>query len=214
MTTGITRQDVRRALGCGWTQDQLLDLHRKTSGVVLAVLVAGGWGFAVNGGRILVYRSYSKAQVQDALQDPMAVPRTTAYCDGSGTTANRPAGIGVAVYSEHRPPVLIAENIGPGTNNRAELVAIWRALRQHPLTNQSILIRSDSEYAIGALTQNWVRNANQPLIENIRQDLAYRAGCVEFQHVDGHSGHEGNEVADQLANIGRKLVTRVSEYEG
>lgn len=211
MSAGITKADAERALAAGWSRGSLLGLHREARDAGASLeLVDGDWAFLLRD-KVLFYRSWD---LRSFLYAEDVGPRATAYCDGSGTTGEKPAGIGVAIYQPERATVLIAENIGPGTNNRAELCAIWRALRAFPQVRQPILIRSDSEYAIGALTQDWARNANVRLIENIRQDLALRGGAVEFEHVKGHAGHEGNEVADQLANIGRKLVTRVSEYEG
>lgn len=132
-----------------------------------------------------------------------------AYTDGSGTTAGKTAGIGVVIYEKGQPPLYIAENIGKGTNNVAELRAIWRVLKQFPDKSQPITIYSDSEYAIGSLTLDWSPQANRELIEQIRADLESRTN-VKLIHVDGHSGHEGNEIADALANIGRKLVKKVS----
>lgn len=132
-----------------------------------------------------------------------------AYTDGSGTVAGKTAGIGVVIYEKGKPPLYIAENIGKGTNNVAELRAIWRVLKQYPDKDQPLLIYSDSEYAIGSLTLNWSPQANRELIEQIRADLESRTS-VKLVHVDGHSGHEGNEIADALANIGRKLVKEVS----
>ena len=85
-----------------------------------------------------------------------------------------------------------------------------RALKHFPNTNQKILIRTDSMYTIGSLTEDWAAQANVDLIKAIKIDLMGRNGNVAFMHVDGHSGIEGNEVADQLANIGRKLVTKIS----
>lgn len=136
-------------------------------------------------------------------------PLVIAYADGSGTTAGKVAGIGVVIYEKGQRPLYIAENIGPGTNNVAELRAIWRILKQFPDRDRRIIIYSDSEYAIGSLTLDWSPQANKELIEAIRADLSTRTG-VMFIHVDGHSGHTGNEIADQLANIGRKLVKEVS----
>lgn len=211
--SGVCRQDAETALDAGWSQGQLLYLHDEACEAGIDCHLVAPWGFLVGGVRLVYRRAQYSGQNQLQLFSRIGRP-ATAYCDGSGTTGDKTAGIGVAAYQGGAEPRLIAENIGPGTNNRAELCAIWRALREFPDVSQTILIKTDSEYAIGSLTKDWVRNANADLIENIRVDLAYRSGFVEFEHVDGHSGVEGNEVADRLANIGRKLVTRVSEYEG
>lgn len=214
---GLTQEHARLALSDGWSQETLKALHEQIRGMTgrmpeayrMGVRYIAPFAFMVLGR--LVYRGASYAQIRAVLRwtRPSTV-QVHAYTDGSGTTKERPAGIGVAVYWPDRTE-LIAENIGTGTNNRAELCAIWRALRAAPDVDQALLIHSDSEYAIGALTQDWQRNKNAALIEQIRRDLALRH-AVALKHVEGHAGHEGNEVADQLAKVGRKLVTQVTEY--
>lgn len=174
------------------------------------------WIYVVSGySKLHIYRSYSPQDIERAFAHDVANCdiEITAYCDGSGTKGDSPAGIGAVIYRPWAQPELIAQNIHLGTNNRAELCAVWAALRAVPCVDQKILVKTDSEYTIGALTKDWIRNANIDLIGNIRLDLAERPG-VRFEHVDGHSGAEGNEIADRLANIGRKLITTVSPYEG
>jgi len=124
------------------------------------------------------------------------------FCDGSETSMDKPAGIGVA-FRANGGWFCLAENIGCGTNNVAELTAIKRALELFA-RDQRLLIRSDSEYAIGSVTLDWLAKANVELIGGIRQELAKRVGYVRFLHVDGHAGTVGNEVADSMARVGRK----------
>lgn len=217
MDAGLSRDEAAHLLKLGWTQVAITTLHftlRDLEGGVLDFHDPWGVRVEVGDGRLMVYRSYSLGDIERVFVPPVDQrEEAVAFTDGSGTTKERPAGIGVALYAPGRAPELIAENIGPGTNNRAELMAIWRALRAVPDTAQALLIRSDSEYAIGAVSKDWARNANAELIEHIRKDLSLR-GHVRFEHVDGHAGVEGNEIADRLSGIGRKLVTRVSKYEG
>ena len=126
---------------------------------------------------------------------------------------------GAVIYLPDTSPLLIAQNIGLGTNNRAELCAIWAILRANPWCRTELKIYSDSEYAIGSVSKDWTPKANVELIQNIRLDLKIREqvndeSLVSFEHVDGHNGVEGNEIADKLANIGRKIVKTVTLYEG
>lgn len=214
---GLLPELAREAAHLGWSKAHLLAIHRwaKEVGLTIDHLTLGGWGLVGEDGLIL-YKSYTIGDIEAAFTRTNVNVRNlaTCYTDGSGTTGTKPAGIGVVVYQESEPVRMFAENIGPGSNNRAELVACWRALRAFPDASQPIRIMSDSEYAIGALTKDWVRNSHAELIANIREDLDQRQGKVAFEHVDGHEGHEGNETADRLANLGRKLVTQVSVYEG
>lgn len=171
-----------------------------------------GWGFLVQS-QILLYKSMETQDIRDAFRECFETGftrrPTVAFCDGSGTK-DKPCGIGVVIYVAGSQPQLIAENIGVGTNNVAELRAIWRALQAFPDVGRKMMVRTDSEYSIGSLTLDWHPTANVELIRSIREDLSLRNGNIRFDHVDGHSGVEGNEIADKLANIGRKIVTKVS----
>ena len=126
------------------------------------------------------------------------------YTDG-GHREGR-AGIGVW-FGENDQRNLSEPFTDRPTSQRAELYAIRRALE---VTEGSWTIRTDSRYAIGALTewchkwrQNGWRNSkghpvkNQDLIRPILTVLDLRA--ILMEHVKGHSGEPGNEGADALA---------------
>ncbi len=211
--SGFTRDQAAKALGLGWTTNEVLDFHQHLQMDGASVEKLWDWGLATNADWTFYRGTHMETIRTRAVADPAHLT-AVAYCDGSGTTGEKVAGIGVYIVhgnGEDLDRVFIAENIGPGTNNRAELCAIWRALRQFP-RDKELTVFSDSEYAIGALTLDWARNVNGGLIRRIREDLEGRT--VKFEHVDGHSGVEGNEIADQLAKAGRKLVTRVTHYMG
>lgn len=209
---GLAREDALTALKQGWRRDCLVLLNQQLKDIEMKVTGLEPWGIVVQH-TYLIYKSFTPSEIAAAF-DAVQAGECTAFCDGSGNTSDKVAGIGCVIYRPEESPLLFAENIGLGSNNRAELCAAWRALRAMPDTTQKILIRTDSEYTIGALTKDWARNANAELITNMRRDLEYRRDNVRFEHVDGHSGVEGNETADRLANIGRKLVTKISVYEG
>jgi ribonuclease HI len=98
------------------------------------------------------------------------------------------------------------------TNNRMELTAAIRALEA---LNQSceVDLFTDSVYVRDGITRwlpNWKRRgwktANRKPVKN--QDLWQELDAAASRHsvrwhwVEGHSGHEGNERADALANRG------------
>lgn len=211
--SGFSKDQAGAALLLGWTQEQIRDIHNQ-----LQIIIDGDtrvdriftWGLLDTDGKIW-YRAVSGAE-QMALYHSLDLRRPSGYfTDGSGTTFDKPAGIGVfAMHADFTD--FVAENIGPGTNNRAELAAIWRALRDGSHVEKELVIYSDSEYAIGSCTKNWTPKANANLIRDIREDLSLRKQPVTFHHVPGHRDVEGNEIADKLANIGRKLVTKVTFY--
>lgn len=142
-------------------------------------------------------------------------PSLVAYTDGSGTTAGKISGAGVVVYEGGVAVLEASRHLGFGTNNRAELYGIGIALAMtdtpvwRPLP---LLVRSDSEYALDAVTRPtapfpWA--ANRPLILRVR--AATQGRLVTFEHVKGHSGVEGNERADALAKLGRLRTPPVAK---
>lgn len=152
-----------------------------------------------------------KASVGDfARYEPLV-----AYTDGSGTRAHMVCGAGVVVYDGGVAVLEASRHLGNGTNNHAELSGVRIALvitdtpewRARPL-----VIRSDSEYAIGALTApHGPREgaANERLIHATRKLLVGRR--VTFEHVEGHAGVEGNERADVLAGLARKRTPKPAD---
>lgn len=194
-------------------QDRIFQYCRSLGGNPVDI---ADWGIHLPERDLLFYKYSTIQEVFETMSMPEYMlrptrrPPTVCFTDGSGTISEKPAGIGVVIYVAGYRPQYIAENIGNGTNNTAELRAVWRALQAFPDLGRKILIQSDSQYAIGSLTKPWNATANEPLIKAIRTDLELRRGNVTLQHVYGHAGIEGQEIADRLANIGRKLVTKVS----
>ena len=127
------------------------------------------------------------------------------WSDGSGTTGDRDSGFGVVVKYPNKPPVCIGEYLGKGTNNTAELTALYRALDAIP-DGYNATVYSDSQYAIGCATQPWTPKKNIELVQKLRAKYLSLQDRVTIQHVYGHSGVPENEMADQLANYGRKKV--------
>jgi DNA polymerase III epsilon subunit-like protein/ribonuclease HI len=132
----------------------------------------------------------------------------TAYTDGSGSGAGGDTGLGVVVLDQHGQTVLEASRFaGPGTNNTAELCAIWCAILIAPPGHLTII--TDSEYSQGVLLHpDWRLKANEKLIVQIRKALAKRVeqGECEILHVHGHEAcpeeHKpGNGRADYLAGL-------------
>lgn len=98
------------------------------------------------------------------------------------------------------------------TNNRMELVAAIRGLEA--LTQRcEVHITTDSQYVKNGITQwmiNWKKNnwktaAKKP-VKNVdlwqQLDSLVASHDVHWHWVRGHTGHEGNEIADALANQG------------
>jgi ribonuclease HI len=82
------------------------------------------------------------------------------------------------------------------TNNRMELRAILEGLREMS-DGASVLVRSDSEYALNVARGDWTAKANRDLVDAIHEE-AERVE-VEWTWVEGHAGDPDNERADDLA---------------
>jgi ribonuclease HI len=98
------------------------------------------------------------------------------------------------------------------TNNRMELTAVIEALTalKRPCR---VVLHTDSQYVQKGITE-WLRNwkargwrtaAKEP-VKNVdlwkKLDEAVQAHEIRWVWVKGHSGHDGNERADALANKG------------
>jgi len=99
---------------------------------------------------------------------------------------------------------------GEGTNNIAELSAIAYALKQitTPPSETSVLIKTDSQYAIGVLTLGHKAKANAMLVAKVKA-LMKPFASISMEWVRGHSGHEGNSIADYLATDARRETQKL-----
>ncbi|MDP4013565.1 MAG: ribonuclease HI [Candidatus Nanopelagicales bacterium] len=135
------------------------------------------------------------------------------YTDGACKGNPGPGGWGVLLRRDgHELPLSGGEL--HTTNNRMELMAVIQGLRA---LNRSCDVRivTDSKYVRDGVTSwmsKWKKNGwmtaarppkpvkNQDLWEELDQELHIHS--VTWEWVKGHSGHSGNERADELANAG------------
>jgi ribonuclease HI len=73
-----------------------------------------------------------------------------------------------------------------------------RALSTIKDRDRHVILHTDSEYAIGALTKAWKIRANKHLIEQARV-LAATFANLRFEWIPGHAGIAENERCDALA---------------
>lgn len=127
----------------------------------------------------------------------------TIYTDGS-CRANKKGGVGIVLLKN-------GEKISEGnysyedvTNNIMELNAIKIALKSVISEIDSLEIITDSEYAIGCITNpTWHPKKNVALIGQIKELLVKTQKLVKtpikITHIKGHSTDKWNNLADKLA---------------
>ncbi len=145
-----------------------------------------------------------EAAAGERAPDKGAVPKDAfiVYADGACTGNPGPCGIGV-VLLDGKQREEISEYLGVGTNNIAELTAIIRALQRSP-QDRTVVLHSDSAYALGLLGQGWKAKENRELVEEMRA-LGRKFRDLRLVKVAGNAGVVENERADALA---REAVTR------
>ncbi|KAH7906072.1 ribonuclease H-like protein [Hygrophoropsis aurantiaca] len=141
----------------------------------------------------------------------------TVYTDGSCyNNGKENATCGAGIWIKHNHPLNKSIRIKNETqsNQVGEIIAVLVALQtiDPALT---ITIKTDSKYVIDGLTTHlttwedngWVDIENKSLFEATAYHLRKRSAPTKFEWVKGHSGVEGNEMADKLAVAGANKPT-------
>jgi ribonuclease HI len=105
------------------------------------------------------------------------------------------------------------------TNNRMELKAVIEALSvlKRPC---EVIVHTDSQYVQKGISE-WIhgwkargwKTASKEPVKNVdlwqALDEAQMRHKIQWRWVKGHAGHEGNERADALANLGVSSVSSI-----
>ena len=152
------------------------------------------------------------------------------YCDGACEPNPGNAGSGIVVYRAGQLTQLWFGLYNPmGTNNTAELNALYHALRMAETeinTGNSVEICSDSAYSINCIRswapgwekRGWKKPGGEIKNLEIIQDCYAIFLRIEEElnltHVAAHVGTEGNELADRMAMLGaQRKERRLRLYE-
>jgi ribonuclease HI len=133
------------------------------------------------------------------------------YTDGACKGNPGPGGWGAVLEFDGREREIFGGEPAT-TNNRLELTAVIEALAalNRPC---KVVVHTDSQYVQKGITE-WIRGwkargwrtaarepvKNADLWKKLDEAVAHHE--IEWIWVRGHSGHEGNERADKLANKG------------
>ncbi len=140
------------------------------------------------------------------------------YTDGACKGNPGPGGWGALLVSgEHRKEIFGGESLT--TNNRMELLAAIEALKALKKPSR-VNLHTDSQYLRKGILEwihNWKRkgwktSANKP-VKNAdlwqQLDALTSHHQIEWHWIKGHSGHPGNEKADELANRGVAQLSNI-----
>jgi ribonuclease HI len=132
------------------------------------------------------------------------------YCDGGCKSGN--SGSGICVVTSEHTVMLYGAYSDSGTNNTAELLALYKALEISKSYKCKVTIYSDSQYANNSITSwsyNWRRNgwrknngeiiSNRDIIIPAHELYTSLRSDVYIQYVKAHAGIIGNELADIMA---------------
>lgn len=139
------------------------------------------------------------------------------YCDGACKGNPGESGSGLAIYdTDPKPTLIYGDYDRVGTNNTAELKAFIKAMEISRDYKKTIIL-SDSRYSINAITKwayGWKRNGwikdggqikNLELIKRGHELYNEVKKNITVKYVRGHSGIEGNELADRMAVMTTKV---------
>ncbi|WP_017402417.1 DNA polymerase III subunit epsilon [Acinetobacter sp. TG19627] len=136
----------------------------------------------------------------------------TLYVDGACRGNPGLGGWGAYVITEQGEHKLFGGEPDT-TNNRMELTAAIEGVSFCP-TDAHLIIWTDSNYVKQGITEwihgwkkkNWKDVKNPDLWQKLDAVCANRE--IEWNWIKGHAGHAGNEMADQLANLGAEQTAQ------
>ncbi|MGQ4611879.1 DNA polymerase III subunit epsilon [Acinetobacter junii] len=138
----------------------------------------------------------------------------TLYVDGACKGNPGLGGWGAYIITETEEHKIYGGELET-TNNRMELTAAIEGVSFCPV-DAHLIIWTDSNYVKQGITEwihgwkkkNWKDVKNPDLWKKLDAVCANRN--IEWNWIKGHAGHPGNEMADQLANMGAEQTAKQS----
>lgn len=149
------------------------------------------------------------------------------YTDGSAVPNPGNGGWGFAIFQEDKKKTYCGFVVEKTTNNKMEIMAITKAIEkaEQKFDKKAIIVYTDSNYVKdglmgknGKLFDGWIKgwlrngwkNAKKQDVKNKQEwQLLYNIlqntkNKYDIQWVKAHADNKRNEIADELANMGRK----------
>ena len=201
----------------GW-ESRVLDRELSTKEINLFILLRGKLALKAQTQIIKNYQLLADFHKKD--KNPKEKPIESSfdniiiYCDGACKGNPGQSGSGLAIYhGKSKPTLLYGEYDKRGTNNTAELNALYKALLIALESDESskVTICCDSKYSIDCISnwaygwksRGWTKKSgeikNLEIIKIAHELYDRLKDRVVLKHVKGHSGVEGNELADRMA---------------
>lgn len=177
----------------------------------------------------------SKPALQHKPSEPHSTTNGTStsdvdiFCDGACNPNPGKSGTGIAIYKRQQLDQLwYGLHNRSGTNNTAELLGLYHSLmlaKAAAEDGQSVTVHCDSKYSIDCITtwakgwkaKGWKKKTgeikNLDIIKPAHALYLEVADKVQVQHVKGHAGIEGNELADRMSVIAiERQETELRQY--
>lgn len=130
------------------------------------------------------------------------------YTDGAYSSSRKQGGSAFIIFKDGDRVNEWSKCWKGGTNNTAEILAIYCALKSFKQPVNSITIYSDSQYCLGCIFHNWKRKKNiklWKLFDEMYNNLTSNI-CSDIKgvHIDGHCKDDSehtkwNNHCDRLA---------------
>lgn len=137
----------------------------------------------------------------------------TLYVDGACRGNPGLGGWGAYIVTEQAEHKLYGGE-AQTTNNRMELTAAIEGILFCP-TDAKLIIWTDSNYVKQGITE-WIHGWKKKKWKDVKNpdlwqklDAVCQGREIEWNWIKGHAGHAGNEMADQLANVGADQVSKM-----
>jgi ribonuclease HI len=142
------------------------------------------------------------------------------YTDGSSLGNPGPGGWAAVYVTEDGRYNVISGSLDVATNNQAELIAVFKTLRELEKKCEhwgiekpsKLTIYTDSANVIGWLSQGWKRKNKFVIIicNEIEGEVERLGITLEFVKVKAHSKNRFNTMADSHARLEAETASRIS----